>query len=137
MRLIDADKLSIDVYKRINKMVLENEKITAHQALIEAMSIIGGAPAITAVPVVLGEWISMRDNTECDPIFVCSNCKETWILNYGNPSENNMNYCPCCGAKMDLDRAISDKDVTDWLNCDLDELIDFDYKKDGDDDASK
>ena len=52
-------------------------------------------------PVVRGEWMNMCDNMECDPIFVCSNCKETWILNYGNPSENNMNYCPNCGAKMD------------------------------------
>jgi len=30
----------------------------------------------------------------------CSNCKLLWQLTVGTPKENNMNYCPQCGAKI-------------------------------------
>lgn len=31
----------------------------------------------------------------------CSNCKCEWCLNEGNPKENNVNYCPECGARVE------------------------------------
>ncbi len=48
-----------------------------------------------------GEWIEteMGFNSYA---WVCSACGEPWVLNAGTPSENNMNYCPNCGAKMKI-----------------------------------
>lgn len=30
----------------------------------------------------------------------CSACKEKWTLNEGTPKQNNMNFCPICGAAI-------------------------------------
>lgn len=71
MRLIDADKLPLDI---------EHEDID-------------DAPTIDAVEVVHGEWIKYEDGTT-----VCSNCGftlEDWIQGVF------YNFCPNCGAKMD------------------------------------
>lgn len=62
---------------------------------------IDAAPTIDAEPVVHGRWEVMLDYPGNDGVFVCSNCKEAWILNGGTPAQNNMNYCPRCGAKID------------------------------------
>lgn len=35
--------------------------------------------------------------------YYCSNCQDEWFLMEGTPKDNNMNYCPYCGAKMDLE----------------------------------
>jgi DNA-directed RNA polymerase subunit RPC12/RpoP len=31
----------------------------------------------------------------------CSVCGEEWHLDDGKPADNNMNFCPKCGARMD------------------------------------
>lgn len=51
---------------------------------------------IEVEPVKYGGW------TIHDPdwnSWTCTNCKEAWILNDGDPIANNMRYCPHCGAK--------------------------------------
>jgi len=30
----------------------------------------------------------------------CSNCRGWWTLNSDTPKDNNMNFCPHCGAKI-------------------------------------
>lgn len=30
----------------------------------------------------------------------CSNCKCDWCIEDGTPKDNNMNYCPECGARI-------------------------------------
>lgn len=46
-----------------------------------------------------GHWI---ENIEYDNvIYICSVCKEPWVLIEGTPKDNKMNYCPTCGAKME------------------------------------
>lgn len=45
-----------------------------------------------------GQWIYMKD---CEDCWLCSNCKDIFILLEGTPKDNNYNYCPNCGAKME------------------------------------
>ena len=43
-----------------------------------------------------GQWEDFDYDNSC----LCTSCGEIWILNDGTPEENNMNYCPNCGADM-------------------------------------
>ena len=47
-----------------------------------------------------GRWIEESDY-DGDSVYVCSECGETWTLIDGTPQDNNMHYCPKCGAIMD------------------------------------
>lgn len=38
-----------------------------------------------------------------DTHYRCSVCGEEWYLEDGKPKDNNMNFCPRCGARMDGD----------------------------------
>lgn len=46
-----------------------------------------------------GEWLH-KPNEYDDDTYECSRCGEPWTLIEGTPKENNMNYCPNCGADM-------------------------------------
>ena len=48
-----------------------------------------------------GEWKARNDYWDGDIYYICSACGEPWVLIDGTPQENNMNYCPNCGAKME------------------------------------
>ena len=61
-------------------------------------------PAVDAAPVVHGRWIEIEDSWG-DCHYQCTECGEEWNLDAGTPAENNMNYCPNCGAKMDEEAA--------------------------------
>ena len=50
------------------------------------------------VQVRHGHWIAWTDDSNA---YECSICGETWQFTEGNPKDNNANYCPQCGAKMD------------------------------------
>lgn len=53
-------------------------------------------------PVRHGRW--NEESPDCldgDSVYVCSVCGETWTLIEGTPLDNNMHYCPNCGANMD------------------------------------
>ena len=47
-----------------------------------------------------GHWKLVQDYYD-DEHWQCSACDCEWYLEAGNPEENNMLYCPECGAKMD------------------------------------
>lgn len=38
-----------------------------------------------------------------DTHYRCSVCGEEWYLEDGTPQQNNMNFCPRCGARMMMD----------------------------------
>lgn len=46
-----------------------------------------------------GEWIE-HDDDWCGAYYTCSVCGCDWTTIDGTPQENNMRYCPECGAKM-------------------------------------
>ena len=46
-----------------------------------------------------GKWLH-NPNEYDDDTYECSRCGEPWTLIEGTPKENNMNYCPNCGANM-------------------------------------
>lgn len=67
---------------------------------IEAM--LSDLPAADVAEVRHGRWIpSDMGGGEPDEAYICSECGEPWTLIDGNPAENNMRYCPNCGARMD------------------------------------
>ena len=63
-----------------------------------AMNAIDEMPAADVVPVRHGRWIE-----ECEEsMYSCSVCGTEWVTIEGTPEENGMDFCPHCGAKMDL-----------------------------------
>ena len=89
MRLIDADALR----DRIREVytVADDEESGMEQIVDEQ-------PTVDAVPVVHAHW-DVFD--ECENAYECSKCHDAFILLEGNPEENNYQFCPNCGAKMD------------------------------------
>lgn len=84
MRLIDADKLDWWYKGRQIRRVIDD------------------APTVDAAPVVHGCWLE-NDDGWGGVYYTCSACGEDWVTIDGTPMENNMHYCPKCGAKMDLE----------------------------------
>lgn len=82
----------------------------AHGAVQECLREISygveAVPAADVAEVRHGRWIpSDMGGGEPDEAYVCSECGEPWTLIDGNPAENNMRYCPACGARMDKEAA--------------------------------
>lgn len=74
-----------------------------HDLFMELVERYKEFPAADVAPVVHGKWKEENpDYLDGDSVYICSICGETWNLEAGTPKENNMNYCPNCGAKMDL-----------------------------------
>ena len=83
MRLIDVDAFKAHWNK-------EYRMLHPKDIFIVALS---NFPTIEAEPVRHGRWIDTREF--CGD-YMCSNCDAL----YGT---NKFNYCPHCGAKMDLE----------------------------------
>lgn len=58
---------------------------------------INETPAADVAPVRHGYWEEL-DEEGC---YCCSACNNPWIIIDGTPQDNDMNFCPNCGAKMD------------------------------------
>ena len=56
-------------------------------------------PSVTPQPKT-GHWIE-KDGFDGDTYYDCSECGESWTTIEGTPWDNQYNYCPNCGAKMD------------------------------------
>lgn len=68
--------------------------------LYEVADMVLDAPAVDAVPVVHGRWIERE--TEKPLILRCVMCSECGTM-YQRRHKAYLNYCPNCGAKMDLE----------------------------------
>ena len=63
-----------------------------------------GELAIKELPTIQpepkeGHWIE-KDGFDGDTYYDCSVCGNSWTTIDGTPMNNDMNYCPNCGAKM-------------------------------------
>lgn len=67
---------------------------------LEAIQAVRTVEAADVAPVVHARWIENQYG-DGDCYYTCSACKCDWTTICGSPSENNMKYCPECGAKMD------------------------------------
>ncbi|MDE6501266.1 MAG: hypothetical protein K2L10_04215 [Ruminococcus sp.] len=116
IRLIDADEILLNDESEYTKTMLEVDNtvktiITAVHNNIQTL--IQEAPTIDAVPVKHGKW-KYKNDEDFDYVPCCSICGEPDALsrndyNYrgGKIRDNNSNYCPNCGAKMDGVKKIS------------------------------
>lgn len=89
MRLIDADALRQDWLENG-----QNEYVYDTNAVLDS---IDAQPAIDAVPVVHGRWVS----DESDVLFHCSVCETQISTSWDYDCDEMWNFCPHCGAKMD------------------------------------
>lgn len=63
-------------------------------------------PAADVEPVRHGEWGRIDDDWDSLSTFQCSVCGEEWCFEIDEDLPSlNYNYCPNCGAKMDLEEA--------------------------------
>ena len=91
MKLIDADAL----LNRLNKVLTDSDmQFMWHAGFTACMRIVRHAPAID--PVKHGRWVVSEDG-----LMECSGCK--WLFSYQPGLEQEWNYCPNCGARMDGD----------------------------------
>ena len=52
-----------------------------------------------------GHW-TQKDYYDMDwNVYECDQCGEPWQLETGTPKDNNMNFCPHCGADMRVDNS--------------------------------
>ena len=65
-----------------------------------AAELIEYAPTIDAVPVVRCKWVCTDESAG---VYNCSACDGDFLILDGTPAENDIHYCPNCGAKMDLE----------------------------------
>ncbi len=63
----------------------------------EVIDILEGAPSAEKT----GRWIEQDDEYN-DTIYQCSVCGEEFVTIEGTPADNLWNYCPCCGARMEV-----------------------------------
>ena len=93
MKLIDLDALGVGM---ANPAMFENR---AHADGWNSLySILQKAPVVDAVPVVRGRWY--RDPTD-ENYFCCSVCDGANGL-WHHLADCTYEFCPWCGAKMDL-----------------------------------
>ena len=103
MRLIDADALrewlktiplkDLSDGLGLCLVIMENDFRKAIKNMPEEC-------IIDAEPVRHGHWIT-NEGFDGDEYYSCSACGCDWFCPEGTPHDNNMKYCPECGAKMD------------------------------------
>lgn len=101
MRLIDADALEKSLTEKgadytVSMFATSDDCNIARLVAFECAEEVKNAPAIEAEPVRHGKWVWVRDKHNYPMGMKCSECGRR-VKNLGE------NYCPKCGAKMDLE----------------------------------
>ena len=114
MRLIDADKVSHKIKSHLSSVIFRGveftpttKAITNHYEFLRgyeegakyiASIVLHSDNLVDAVPVKHGRWEDLREAYNDVPRSKCSLCGCKII-----GLESRYNYCPNCGAKMDLE----------------------------------
>lgn len=86
----------VDVEKLTQRIMGADYIHTACEVLIE----IDCMPKEDVAPVIHGHWKEFEDYSGA--VYPeCSRCGLVWWLDEGTAEDNEMYYCPKCGAKMD------------------------------------
>lgn len=95
-RLIDAEGVLRDKVWFCGGFVSDDFSMGYMEALDKVETVIRQAPTVDAVPVVHGRWVWTEAGEEdYEQYWACSKCGEhTYFIT---------NYCPNCGAKMDME----------------------------------
>lgn len=96
MRLIDADALYDKAEERYKSASGPYRKI--YRGFVDDVA---DAPTVDVAPVVHGRWIYDGGNEYADH-YHCDKCGTEIDLCNEVYTEPKPNYCPNCGAKMDL-----------------------------------
>ena len=100
--IIEEMQSLIDNVSRNFPRATETELIILKGKYEAFMEYIKEQPAADVQPVKCGYWEEVTDYGGWgDTHYRCSVCGEEWYLEDGKPKDNNMNFCPRCGARMD------------------------------------
>lgn len=97
--------IKFSINKSKAKSTVEGKKdIATCDAYVTCWSDVVNAPSADVQPVKHGKWEELTDYGGWgDTHYRCSVCGEEWYLEDGTPQQNNMNFCPRCGSRMDGD----------------------------------
>ena len=108
--LIDRKELLNNRPEYLNPQMEDEIKSARHQGWNDCNSyyydLIIKQPTVETVKHA--HWKQPSYFDEENGVFKCSNCKEEFVLISGSPKENEYEYCPHCGCKMD---EVTDKDM--------------------------
>ena len=90
-RLIDANALMDVIRQHEYPLATRLGSIDNGMFTLGIQQVVDEAPTVDAVEVVHGRWMHHEND-----IAYCSNCEADAV-------EDGTNYCPNCGAKMDLE----------------------------------
>lgn len=79
--------------------------------VLDIMNAIRNRPIIHTIDDLIpkGHWIEKEDSN-IGLSYTCSVCYEEYWLEGSTPNDNEYNYCPCCGAKMEYTTRESEVD---------------------------
>ncbi len=98
------EQASIFVSQQGNLSVMPKEDKATCDAYVTCWSDVVNAPSADVQSVKHGKWEELTDYGGWgDTHYRCSVCGEEWHLEDGTPQQNNMNFCPRCGSRMDSD----------------------------------
>ncbi len=100
MRLIDADELKKLLRKEYKDCIKDDgEGQLIAMGIDTALDFVKNSPTIDAKPVVHAKCETSED-PDCE-FYICSNCNYDFFFVEGTPKDNEVNFCPRCGAKME------------------------------------
>lgn len=105
MRPIDADALKRVIYEDVPMKYFNARNLDkAYQNMLHLLEVVNQRPTLDIMPVVHGRWVKMTGMMppEYHGHYECSECQ--WHMKGLRNSwtrEEELSYCPNCGAKMD------------------------------------
>ena len=97
-RLIELLKQAERTFSTTGRPVLDIEEYVADHLFANGVTV-----------QAHGEWIEQSDGWD-GVLYTCSACRCDWCTIDGTPFENNMRFCPECGAKMDTEKALAERE---------------------------